>query len=206
MRFIFTRHGESISNTKKIMSNRDETDGLTALGIQQAEMLAGRLSTENIVQLYTSPILRARQTSRILAEELDIPVIAADALREPDYGSLEGRSDKESWTAFVELFKDWMQGLNRDVAIGGGECFDDIFERFMPFMQGLISTTAGEKGSLLLVSHGGVLFTMLPLLLENINYAFAGSREMTNTGIVIADENHGRLFCREWCGEPVKAS
>jgi broad specificity phosphatase PhoE len=206
MRFIFTRHGESIANTRKVISNRDEADGLTNLGIQQAEELAVRLSTENIIRLYTSPILRAQQTSRILVEKLSLPLVVEDALREPDYGSLEGRGDQEAWTTLAELFKDWMQGKNREVALGGGESFDDILKRFMPFMHGLIQASQGREGSMLLVSHGGVLFTMLPLLLENITYEFAGSRKMSNTSIVVADEENGLLLCREWCGEPVKDS
>jgi len=75
----------------------------------------------------------------------------------------------------------------------------------VPFIQNLVQTTCGQSGSLLLVSHGGVLYTMLPLLLENITHEFAGSRIMTNTSIIIADEEAGKLICREWCGESVGA-
>ncbi len=85
----------------------------------------------------------------------------------------------------------------------GGESFNDISKRFVPFIQNLIQTTQGQSGSFLLVSHGGVLYTMLPLLLENVTHAFAGRRIMTNTSIIIADEEDGKLICREWCGERV---
>jgi broad specificity phosphatase PhoE len=206
MRYIFARHGECTANTQKIISNRDESHGLTETGIQQAENLVVRLAAEKIVCLYTSPILRAQQTSRIIAEKLNLPVVIEDALRENDCGSLEGRGDEEAWATMIELFQAWMQGKRRNVKMSGGESFDDISRRFMPFMHGLIQETQGKPGSILLVSHGGLLYTMLPLLLENVTFDFAGSRIMTNTSIVIADEMDGLLYCREWCGEQVEDS
>jgi broad specificity phosphatase PhoE len=201
MRYIFARHGESTANTAKIISNRDDTYGLTAVGIQQAEALAERLSTEKIIRLYTSPILRAQETSRILAGKLIVPAFIEDALRENDCGSLEGQGDEKAWASFIEIFQDWMQGRRRDVAIGDGESFNDISKRFMPFMQRLMQESRGMQGSILLVSHGGLFYTMLPSLLENITYEFAGSRIMTNTSTIIADQEDGKLVCREWCGE-----
>jgi broad specificity phosphatase PhoE len=201
MRFIFARHGESKANTARIISNRNDSFGLTAVGIQQAESLAERLKTEQIIHLYTSPILRAQQTSQILAEKLDVPVIVEDALRENDCGSLEGRGDETAWAIMIEHFQAWMQGTRRDIALAGGESFEDITKRFVPFVQSLILETSGQGGSLLLVSHGGVLYTMLPILLENVTHEFAGSRIMTNTSIIIADDREGKLICREWCGE-----
>jgi broad specificity phosphatase PhoE len=206
VRYIFTRHGESTANVQKIISNRDESHGLTETGIQQAEALADRLSTENIIGLYTSPILRAQQTSHIIAEKLNLPVVVEDALRENDCGSLEGRGDEEAWAVMIELFQAWMQGKRRNETMAGGESFDDINRRFMPFMHGLVQESQGKPGNILLVSHGGLLYTMLPLLLENISFEFAGSRIMTNTSLVIADEQDGLLYCREWCGEHVEDS
>jgi broad specificity phosphatase PhoE len=206
VRYIFTRHGESTANVQKIISNRDESHGLTETGIQQAEALADRLSTENIIGLYTSPILRAQQTSHIIAEKLNLPVVVEDALRENDCGSLEGRGDEEAWAVMIELFQAWMQGKRRNETMAGGESFDDINRRFMPFMHGLVQESQGKPGNILLVSHGGLLYTMLPLLLENISFEFAGSRIMTNTSLVIADEQDGLLYCREWCGERVEDS
>jgi len=191
---------------QKIISNCDESHGLTETGIQQAEALADRLSIENIIGLYTSPILRAQQTGRIIAEKLNLPVVVENALRENDCGSLEGRGDEEAWATMIELFQEWMQGKRRDVAMAGGESFEDITKRFMPFIKELIQKSQGKPGSILLVSHGGLLYTMLPLLLENVTHEFAGSRIMTNTSLVIADEKDGLLFCREWCGERVKDS
>jgi probable phosphoglycerate mutase len=204
MRYFFVRHGESTANTQKILSNREDSPGLTEMGIQQAKSLAERLSTEKFECLYSSPILRAQQTSRIIAERLNLPVIIEDALRENDCGSLEGRGDEEAWAIMIELFQAWMQGMRRYEKMAGGESFDDITRRFMPFMHDLMKELQGRQGSILLVSHGGLLYTMLPLLLENISFEFAGKSIMTNTSVVIADEKDGLLYCREWCGERVE--
>jgi broad specificity phosphatase PhoE len=204
MRFIFARHGESTTNTERVISNRNDEHGLTETGVQQAKTLASRLSAEKVVRLYTSPLLRARQTSSILAKALNAPVLVEDALREFDCGDLEGRGDESAWNEFLELFQDWLAGKRREVAMCGGESFRDISGRFMPFMMGLMQANLGTEGSLLLVSHGGLLYTMLPLLLENITFQYASSRIMTNTSIVIAEEREGRMFGLEWCDERIE--
>ncbi|MGA9397633.1 MAG: histidine phosphatase family protein [Anaerolineaceae bacterium] len=204
MKFIFVRHGESTANTKKVISNRDDIHGLTELGIQQADTLADRLAGEQVIGIYSSPLLRAHQTGRIIADKFNIPLIIAEELREFDCGSLEGRSDPDAWKAFLDIFQDWLQGKKWRVFMAGGESFSDIARRFFPFIEGLRKKFNGQEGSLVLISHGGLLYTMLPLILENVSYEYAGGTIIGNTGVVVAEELHGSLICREWCGKHIE--
>ena len=204
MKFIFARHGESTSNTEKIIANRDDTHGLTEKGIRQAEDLAARLSNGKILQVYSSPLRRAHQTGFIVADKLGISMSIEEALREFDCGNLEGRSDKESWASFIDLFQAWLRGERKDEAMAGGESIQDISNRFSPFIDKLINEMKGKEGSLLLVSHGGVLYTMLPLILSNISYEYASATLIGNTDVVVAEESNSSLICREWCGQQVK--
>ncbi len=90
--------------------------------------------------------------------------------------------------------------------MGGGERFQDISSRFVPFMQGLIQKLQGKDDTVLLVSHGGLLYTMLPMILQNISFEYAGATLIGNTDVVVAEELKGSLICREWCGIQVEDS
>lgn len=201
MRFIFARHGESTANIEAVISNRSQEHGLTALGIRQAESLADRLAGEQVRGLYTSPLLRARQTSQIIVDELKIPMIIKEELREIDCGTLEGRGDPEAWETFLAIFREWLQGKKWQVHLSGGESFVDITRRFIPFFQALRVEFKDQAGSIVLISHGGLFYTMLPLILENISFKFARDTTITNTSVIVAEDLNGVLECREWCGE-----
>ena len=66
MRIIFTRHGESQANLIKQISNRGLVHPLTRRGRQQAFTLADHLRGLPIASVYSSPVLRAIETSVIL--------------------------------------------------------------------------------------------------------------------------------------------
>jgi broad specificity phosphatase PhoE len=67
MRIYFARHGESQANLLQEISNRGIRHGLTPKGRAQADALAVGLDGQKIVQIYSSPLLRAVETSAIVA-------------------------------------------------------------------------------------------------------------------------------------------
>ncbi len=81
---------------------------LNPAGRQQAERLAGRLSSGAVGAIYSSPLERARQTAEFLAARLGLPVRECDEFREVDFGQWTGRRLAElaqdpHWRRFVEL-------------------------------------------------------------------------------------------------------
>lgn len=84
---LLIRHGQATHN----LEQRWEGWGATALteeGQRQAEALAERLasSATNIAHLYTSPLLRARQTAQPIARRLGLIPVVHEGLREIDFG------------------------------------------------------------------------------------------------------------------------
>jgi probable phosphoglycerate mutase len=71
MRIIFVRHGESMHNAG--MSDGKDT-ALTAKGRKQAELLGRRLKNHNISVIYTSSLLRAKQTGGVISKIIKVPV------------------------------------------------------------------------------------------------------------------------------------
>ena len=65
MRIYFARHGESQANLLHEISNRGLKHGLTRRGREQAVALADRLQNLAVTHIYSSPLLRAIETSVI---------------------------------------------------------------------------------------------------------------------------------------------
>jgi probable phosphoglycerate mutase len=203
MRLYFTRHGESEANVLREISNRGLKHPLTEKGRQQAQALAAELLPGGIATIYTSPLLRAVQTAEILSEALDVEFEVTDALREYDCGTLEGKSDPATWAAFWALREAWWPGCQWVRRIEGGESFLDMQARFVPFIEGLRAADHLRDSNLVLIGHGGLYLSMLPLVLNNVDHEFASRQQIPNTGYVLAETSPQRLVCREWCGAPV---
>lgn len=202
MNFYFVRHGESEANVQRIISNRRLPHGLTARGRAQAEQLAAELSDARPTQIFSSPILRARQTAEILAAHFALPVSVTDALREYDCGILEGRGDETSWAHHRQQFENWVAHERWDSCTAGGESFNAIRARFAPFIENLVRREP-RTANLVLVGHGGIFILMLPLILANVSHALALAQPFRNTAYVRAETRADHLVCIEWCGLPL---
>lgn len=106
------RHGQSKANEEGIIASGEtgmKGYGLTELGIQQVRRSiieakeAGILDQDAV--LVSSPLPRARETAEIAARVLGIPqeeIIFTSALRERDFGHLEGKS----WEYYHHVWAD----------------------------------------------------------------------------------------------------
>jgi broad specificity phosphatase PhoE len=203
MRLYFARHGQSEANVLRVISNRELVHPLTELGRQQAAELAQALASISITKIYSSPLLRARQTAEIVAAVLSVPIEIADALREPDCGIAEGRSDAAAWEAHRRAWAEWLDERHYDYRIEGGESFNDLRARFMPFIDRLWHER-DTADHVLLISHGELLIMMLSVLLANAADVFAEPRSIPNTGTIVVERQAAGWMCVDWCGVTVQ--
>src|SRR5688572_26997609 len=129
MMIYFVRHGESEANTRRVISNWESLFGLTDLGRLQANTLAGKLKDIPIMAIFSSPVLRARETAGILSQNFGQSYQVTEALREYDCGILEEQSDDASWEIHREIYEDWTVHHNYQRQPQGGECFLDKIGR-----------------------------------------------------------------------------
>jgi probable phosphoglycerate mutase len=198
VRLYFVRHGESEANTLRVISNRDSQFGVTALGKQQALILADSLKDIPITSIFSSPILRARATAEILSESFHLPYQVTQALREYDCGILEEKSDEESWRLHGEIAEAWTLHQDHLRKPDGGENFLEIKKRFLPFIESFSQNGSHEENHILFVSHGGLLQLMLPEILTNIEHAFVRSNGIRHTQCIIAEQRPAGLICLQW--------
>lgn len=201
MNLYFVRHGESEANTLHVFSNRGLKHGLTEKGRQQAETLAEKLKDIKFDAIYTSPLLRAIETSEVISKRLGLNYTISNELTEFDVGVFEDKSNDESWNRFCDLLDDWLIRKNWDSKIEEGESFNDIKARFLPFINNL-KVIHHENSNILLIGHGGTFKCIFPLILSNVDFEHSNNNLLKNTEYVLARLDEEKLHCVRW-GERV---
>ena len=175
MKIYIVRHGESYSNTQgRIVSTTDLP--LTERGIKQAE--AVRKYLERIVNgdfhhIYTSPLIRAKQTMEIICgnniNHQNVIDICGE-LVEMNLGKMEGLTWGESAELYPDI--DTAGGLS-NAHMPDGERFEDVVERCDHFIQYKL-LPLNSMGNVLIVSHGITIRVLINCLLGkagfNVNY------------------------------------
>ena len=105
---FFTRHGETVWNTKKLMQGWKDSP-LTNRGMKQAQQLSQRLSGVPLNAIYSSTSNRAIDTAEIIKRDRPCDVIKMESLRELSFGIWEGKTFEENqkeypdeWLSFWE--------------------------------------------------------------------------------------------------------
>jgi len=111
---ILIRHGESEANVRGILSEELEYYNLTETGRSQAERMGNILRNYRIDGIFSSPILRTRETADIISGIIGRKVEIMDDIRESGLGGFNGKPFQslpfggredlgmESWTSLVK--------------------------------------------------------------------------------------------------------
>ena len=125
---IFVRHGESEGN-KSGRFNGNANFPLSDKGRAQAQKTAEYLDEFKIDKIYTSDLLRAKETAQIIAERQNIDITEDKLLREINGGDFEGELYDELHIKFPEEFHKWMNDLG-NCQCPNGESIRGLLERF----------------------------------------------------------------------------
>lgn len=96
------RHGQTVWNEEGRLCGSSDVP-LSKIGLFQAHKVAERLKDVNISAVYSSPLMRAKQTAQAIASFHQLPVFVENDLREIDYGDWEGVKVSEAMDKFPEL-------------------------------------------------------------------------------------------------------
>jgi broad specificity phosphatase PhoE len=146
----FVRHGQ-VYNPERIVYGRLPGFPLSELGERQAQAAAEALRDMPLAAIFSSPLLRAQQTARILlVERSSVPLRISQALNEVRF-VFEGRPMAS------------LETRNWDLYSGVGPAFDqppDVVARARGFLAQVRREYAGQH--VVAVSHGDVIaFTAL---------------------------------------------
>jgi broad specificity phosphatase PhoE len=201
MRLLLIRHGQTASNLAGILDSAYPGPKLTPLGHVQARAIPQALSQEKIAGLYTSPLTRTQLTAAPLAEECGLELQVLEGLAEIEAGDLEGATDTESRTAYIDTMLAWGGGMLDQVMPGAHDGhaflkrFDDAVHQIAQ-AHSLADTAA-------VVSHGAAIRVWSAVRASQEPSA-AVSRRLLNTGLVVVegDPDAGWELTR-WREEPL---
>lgn len=158
MKLYVARHGETDWNSEHRMQGWIDIP-LNAVGLEQAETLAGRLTEAGIRpdRIYASPLTRAGQTAAPMAERAGLPVILLDGLKEIGFGEWEGLIYNDEIAARdPDIYAAWRADRYHNAAPGGENC-QTVIGRLVPAMKRILDD---GDGTVLVVMHGAVLKTL----------------------------------------------
>jgi broad specificity phosphatase PhoE len=146
---LLARHGETDWNSERRWQGHADRP-LNERGREQARALAAELAGRSIDAIYTSDLVRARETAEIVAAQLGLEVRIDAGLREVDVGTWSGLAHGEIEVNDPAGFGRWQDGGK---GWEGGESYEEMGERVVAAMLGIASRHRGE--TVLVVSHGG---------------------------------------------------
>lgn len=142
---IFVRHGESVWHGENRYAGATDID-LTDHGHDQAAALADWAEQARLTAVWSSPMLRCRQTAADSAARSGLPLHLDERLRELDFGVAEGLTRAE----MRERMPDAVTSFETDPVahhFPGGEDPAAVVERYVAFLTELrAGHGAGDEG------------------------------------------------------------
>jgi len=143
------RHGQTAWNKEEIFRGRADIP-LNEIGFREAELVGEYLKGKDIHVIYSSPLSRARETARRIAQFFNLKVQPLVGIVDMRFGKWEGRPLKEVQIHDRELYQEWREKPHQ-VRVPGGESLDEVRVRAMAALEEVIQYHHGKN--LVLVSH-----------------------------------------------------
>lgn len=151
------RHGETDWNFQKRWQGHSDIP-LNATGLQQAARLAEELKSFGIQHIFSSDLLRAKQTAEIAAGVHRLKITLDSRLRETNLGKAEGLTNDEVVQRFGEdTWERWARFEEQDPAASfpGGESKPAVLKRVLESLTDHLSSTRYQ--TVAFSTHGGAL-------------------------------------------------
>lgn len=150
---VLIRHGETDWNVTGRWQGQADVP-LNSHGMQQAQEMAQSLADRGLDAIYSSDLLRARQTAEPVGQIAGLQVHYDARLREIDQGLWEGLLLSEIRTRYASIYEQ----RNTDpwkVAPPGGETVSQVHVRVVACVDEIVRRHPGQ--SVAIVSHGFAL-------------------------------------------------
>tara|TARA_B100000579_G_scaffold151835_1_gene123385 strand:- start:3933 stop:5261 length:1329 start_codon:yes stop_codon:yes gene_type:complete len=192
LRLIFVRHGLSSFNKEGRIQGRNNTSTLTKEGQLQAEAAGKIISDIPIDAIYSSPLQRASQTTKIIFKHLQSQpkTIYSDELLEVDLGSWSGLTKDDLKNLYPEKLAVWEKDPTElSMQREDGSKFKPIVELFSQaecFLKSLLKTYSASNKTILIVAHNAILRCLILKLINEPSKGFKRIK-LDNTSISICN-------------------
>lgn len=148
------RHGETDWNIKGILQGWLDVP-INEQGRRQARKLGGSFADQGFEAVWSSPLVRARETAEIVAGILRLPApICHAGLKERHFGAFQGIPKDELAELNPALFAQILR-RNPNAQFVGGESMDEFADRVLNAFSEIGAQHTG--GRVLVITHGWVM-------------------------------------------------
>lgn len=170
MEILLCRHGETDINVIGKTHLSDDETGLNGTGKLQASKLAGIAVEHAIRAIFASPERRAIETAQIVGKVLNVEPTVDDDLRERNWGDWNG----EPWSEIESRLKHMALVERYTFIPPNGESWEQMERRLK---HALDAITQSADGNVMIVTHGGALRAVVPVLkreelVQSLGYNF----------------------------------
>ena len=153
-KFIIVRHGQSKANEGRYLAGVTDAP-LSSLGEKQARAVSEYILKKYKVDvIYSSPLSRACNTIKGVADALNLPIITANELMEFNFGEWEGLTLEEIKNSFDDGYSKWAKDPGVFVP-NGGEAMSHLQERVVKKLKEIGKKEDGK--TVLIGSHSSVI-------------------------------------------------
>ncbi len=163
-KILFVRHGQAEHNVLEMSSSALELHHLTDLGREQAKQSAEKMNNLTPDVIFSSPILRARETAEAFTKSRGFEMVLDERLGEIKSGDWEEKSQhdpaiKASRNAYKNMSTEDRFVMKRG---GDGESWADLEARVQDFLDDVLEKYSGK--TILCFAHQGTNEIALKLL------------------------------------------
>lgn len=159
MKLILLRHPETIANSKKVYIGQTESK-YTDRGRDQFDKIVNNFDYD-VDCIYTSPMTRCKIIAKSISEKIDTKLEIVENINELNFGIFENKNYKQVEKLYPNEWRNWIVDYI-NYAIPEGESLRELYTRVEEFLNILKK----KDGKYLLVTHGGVIQTIIALLLD----------------------------------------
>ncbi|MFC4322308.1 histidine phosphatase family protein [Litchfieldia salsa] len=175
----FIRHGRTSWNEEGREQGKCDI-ALNEVGVRGAHQLAKRITSETWDVVYSSPLVRARQTAEIIGEYTGLPIYLDSRISEVGSGLIEGTTEEER-------VRKW--GTNWRELDLGIESNNKVLTRGLAFIKEVCDIN--RKKNILVVSHGSFIEQILEVLTPHYKI----TEPLNNTSITTLKKNKNEWDC-----------
>ncbi|WP_269609885.1 histidine phosphatase family protein [Prochlorococcus marinus] len=190
LRLIFVRHGLSSFNKEGRIQGRNDLSILTTEGQSQAEAAGEILSTVPIDEIYSSPLQRASETTKIIINQHKsiLQATYTNELLEVDLGPWSGLTKNEIKSLYPDDLAIWEKDPKElSFKKEDGTKFQPIKELLFQaenFLKSLFKANSDSNKTILIVAHNAILRCLILKLINEPSKGFRRFR-LDNTSISI---------------------
>lgn len=186
-KILLIRHAQATGNIEGVFQGHLDS-GITDVGVEQLASLSERMREIDFDAIYSSPLIRARETATAANKYRQLPITFFDELMEINGGDWEGVPFDSIPELYPELSEVWENEPYNFEAING-EAMRDVCKRMVDTIGRIAKENEGK--TVCVVSHGCAIRNYITFLRHGTLEKLAYTEWCDNTAIYTIEYENG---------------